>query len=102
MAKELNLPQLLDMLNTGAELVDVREAEELSEGKIEQTRHWPLSTFGLRQQEISKTRPTIFYCRTGLRSLKAAEIAASWTPQEVFSLRGGYLAYLNDKERTRD
>ena len=102
MAKELNLPQFLDLLKKGAELVDVRESEELSEGRIEKTKHWPLSSFGLRQTDISKTRPTIFYCRTGLRSLKAAEIASSWTTQEVFSLRGGYLAYVNDKEKSRD
>jgi rhodanese-related sulfurtransferase len=99
MTKEINTKQLLEMLERGVELVDVREAEELREGKIDDTKHWPLSSFGLRQKEISKTRPTVFYCRTGLRSLKAAEIAADWTKQDVFSLQGGFLAYNHDKTR---
>lgn len=98
MAKEITPQQLIDMLENGAELVDVRELEEVNEGKIQNTKHWPLSSFGLRRTEISKTLPTIFYCRTGLRSLKAAEIAESWTGQGVFSLQGGYLAYESQKE----
>ncbi len=95
MTQEIDLKQLVTMLKEGAVLVDVREAEELKEGALEGTRHWPLSSFGLRESEISKTRPTIFYCRSGLRSLKAAEIASLWTQQDVYSLRGGYLGYLN-------
>lgn len=98
MAKEITPQQLIEMLEQGAELVDVRELEEVNEGKITNTKHWPLSSFGLRRPEISKTLPTIFYCRTGLRSLKAVEIAETWTSQDVFSLHGGYLAFLNERE----
>ena len=96
MAKEIDLKQLVEILRKGAELVDVREVDELKEGALKNTKHWPLSSFGLREAEISKTRPTIFYCRSGLRSLKAAEIASLWTQQDVYSLRGGYLGYLSE------
>ncbi len=96
MAKEIDLKQLVDILKKGAELVDVRELEELKEGALDNIKHWPLSSFGLREGDISKTRPTIFYCRSGLRSLKAAEIASLWTQQDVYSLRGGYLGYLSE------
>ena len=99
MAKEIDIKQLCAFLKSGAELVDVREAEELlKDGKIQNTKHWPLSSFSLREAEISKTRPTIFYCRSGLRSLKAAEIASVWTEQDVYSLRGGFIAYVNEKK----
>ncbi len=98
MAKEIDISELSEVLKGGAELIDVREPEELlKEGKIQGTKHWPLSSFALREAEISKTRPTIFYCRSGIRSLKAAEIASVWTEQDVYSLRGGYLAYANTK-----
>ncbi len=101
MAREINPSELLEILKNGAELVDVRESNELQEGKIEHATHWPLSTFGLRQEQISESRPTVFYCRSGLRSLKAAEIAANWTSQDVYSLRGGYLAYMKEMALVR-
>lgn len=99
MPKEIDVKQLCAFLKSGAELVDVRETEELlKDGKIKDTKHWPLSSFSLREAEISKTKPTIFYCRSGLRSLKAAEIASIWTEQDVYSLRGGYIAYVSEKK----
>lgn len=98
MAKEIGIKELFEILRDGAELVDVRESDELSrDGKIQDTKHWPLSSFALREAEISKTRPTIFYCHSGLRSLKAAEIASVWTDQNVYSLKGGFIAYMNEK-----
>lgn len=101
MAKEIDPSQLLEILKNGAELVDVRESNELQEGKINNATHWPLSTFGLRQGQVSSLQPTVFYCRSGLRSLKAAEIAATWTSQDVYSLRGGYLAYVKEMALVR-
>ncbi len=99
MPKEIGVQELCNFLNNGAVLVDVREAEELSrEGKIKEAKHWPLSSFALREPDISKTTPTIFYCRSGIRSLKAAEIASTWTKQDVYSLQGGYLAYVSKQK----
>lgn len=102
MVKELSVGELRKMLEEGAELIDVREEDELSEGAIAGGKNWPLSTFGLRQQDISRSRPTIFYCRTGMRSIKAAEIAESWTEQELFSLRGGFHKFSSDKGQEND
>lgn len=94
MAKEIDSRRLERLLADGAELVDVRETEEF---RLETTklggRNWPLSSLGLRQKEISQCRPTIFYCRSGMRSMQAAEIASDWTKQDVFFLHGGYLSY---------
>ncbi len=98
MVKEIDFNQLQNLLLDGAELVDVREDEEVAEGSIEGGKQWPLSTFGLRQKDISKTRPTIFYCRSGLRSMKAAEIAEQWTEQSLYSLKGGLLQYRPEEE----
>ena len=94
MVREVSCGELEQLLKQGAELVDVREAEELEEGVIKGGTNWPLSTFGLRQEDVSRKRPTIFYCRSGMRSMQAAEIASNWTDQKVFFLDGGYLTYL--------
>ncbi len=92
MVKEIDFVELRALLVQGADLIDVREPEETSEdSKLPGDRNWPLSTFGLRQKDLSKDRPTIFYCRSGLRSLKAAEIAEAWTDQTLYFLKGGLL-----------
>ncbi len=89
MVREIDRKTLHELLQLGATLVDVRESNEvLTEGRVfDDARHWPLSSFGARQCEISQTRPTIFYCRSGLRSLQAAEIASLWTSQDVYFVK---------------
>ena len=72
MVKEITCRELDRLLEQGADLIDVREAEELGEGTITGGRNWPLSSFGIRQRDISRSKPTVFYCRSGMRSMKAA------------------------------
>ncbi len=91
--EEIDLADLEALLEQGAVLVDVREQEEVDEGMIEGAVHMPLSEFENFSEDISKTHPTVFYCRSGRRSLKAAELASEWTDQPLYSLGGGYLGY---------
>ena len=99
MGKNISFSQLSRLMRKGALLVDVREQEELLEGEIiKGGEHWPLSTFGIRRNDIPQNKPTIFYCRSGMRSMQAAEIASNWTDQEVFFLQGGYLTYGAEKQ----
>lgn len=100
MIKEISYRQLAALVeNEGADLVDVREIEEFDEGALSSDeKKWPLSSFGLRQKEISQNRPTIFYCRSGMRSMKAAEIASAWTGQDLYSLNGGLLTAKQEQQ----
>ena len=92
--KEIDVAELDQYIKNGAELVDVREAQELEdEGVIPGYKHMPLSSFDDYEGQVSKSKPTVFYCRSGRRSLKAAELALGWTTQPLYSLRGGILAY---------
>jgi len=79
-------------------LVDVREDEEVDEGAIEGFVHMPLSRFEEFRDQIPPAKPIIFYCRSGRRSLKTAEIAEEWTDQPLYSLAGGYLGYISEEE----
>jgi len=97
MVKEITCKELDKLLSLGADLIDVRESEELKEGVINGGRNWPLSSFGIRKRDISRSKPTVFYCRSGMRSMQAAEIASNWTSQNVFFLHGGYLTYLAER-----
>jgi rhodanese-related sulfurtransferase len=92
MAKEVYKGELDSLVKDGAVLVDVREADEVAEAQgLPGTTHLPLSRLSELAAQITRDRPLIFYCRSGVRSFQAAEIAASWTEQPVYYLSGGLL-----------
>tara|TARA_Y100000991_G_C21970281_1_gene349053 strand:+ start:294 stop:578 length:285 start_codon:yes stop_codon:yes gene_type:complete len=91
--EEINLDKFHKLVDLGAEIIDVREKSEYQDENINESKHWPLSSLNIRKREISQNTPSIFYCRSGLRSFQAAEIADSWTKQKVYSLKGGILKY---------
>src|SRR5690606_15293046 len=99
MIKEVDIQGMKKLLDEGAVLVDVREDEEVADGFIEGMQHMPLSSFEDYEHKVAKDRPTVFYCRSGKRSLKAAEIASLWTKQPLYSLKGGYLEYSSQENR---
>jgi len=88
--KEIARDQLKQLIDEKADyvLVDVREPDELATyGKIPTAKNVPLSEFkealGLSEEEfeekykfkLTKKDRVIFYCRSGGRSLQAAEYA---------------------------
>lgn len=101
MVQEISIAQLQEMLESGAHLVDVRESEEKRGDILDlpRSKHWPLSNFGLYKAEISQQYPTVFYCSTGMRSAIAAEMAENWTSQALFSLKGGVVHEVKEKQR---
>ena len=96
--KEIAIEELDGFIDEGVVVIDVREDEELDAGMIDGAVHMPLSRFDEFSDEISQDKPSVFYCRSGRRSLKAAEIAGEWTDQAVYSLAGGYLAYSGEND----
>jgi rhodanese-related sulfurtransferase len=95
---QISVDELLSFLEEGYTVVDVREEQELDEGQIDGALHMPLSTFADFRDKFPVDDPVIFYCRGGVRSMKAAEIAAEWTEKPLYSLIGGYLAYCAENE----
>lgn len=102
MIKEIDLQDLASILGQGAKLVDVRESEELEDGVIPGHIHMPLSVLEEFETDLKALGPKIlFYCRSGKRSLKAAEMAQDWgIGPDLFSLRGGFLEY--ERNRGKD
>ena len=85
-----------DAVPENAVFVDVREREEWNEGHIEGAEHLPLSMLqgnpGLFKPP-EKGRVCILYCRSGVRSRKAAEIILRDKNLELYDLTGGYDAW---------
>jgi rhodanese-related sulfurtransferase len=73
-------------------LVDVREQQEWDAGHAPQATHIPLGELAGRLGEVrdaANGRPVVMICRSGNRSLEAAQIAASGGIDDVSSVDGG-------------
>jgi len=83
------------MNQEGALVLDVREDNEFTGGRIAGARHIPLGVLKKRTAEIEryKESPVLVYCRSGTRSAMAASqlVAAGFT--DVTNLQGGIQAW---------
>ncbi|MDN3935923.1 rhodanese-like domain-containing protein [Arthrobacter sp. YD4] len=75
---------------TDAQIVDVRETDEVAAGMIAGARHIPLGELRSRLAELDKSRPVVAVCRSGRRSAAAADqlAAAGFT---AYTMTGGML-----------
>ena len=84
--------ELNAQINNGsdAQIVDVREADEVAAGMIAGARHIPLGELRSRFAELDKSRPVVAVCRSGRRSAAAADqlAAAGFT---AYTMTGGML-----------
>lgn len=76
-----------------AQLVDVREPDEWAEGHIPEAIHIPLGDLAERAGELIKETPVITVCRSGHRSLAAADELIAQGFADVASLNGGMIAW---------
>ncbi|KAB7746217.1 molybdopterin-synthase adenylyltransferase MoeB [Nostocoides sp. F2B08] len=86
-------------------VLDVREAEELAEGRIEPSVHVPLGALvaGDAADLVDRWRAegasVVAYCRSGVRSAHAAAYLLSVGVGRVASLGGGILAWDDEVDR---
>jgi rhodanese-related sulfurtransferase len=76
-----------------AQFVDVREVDEWVTGHIPGALHIPLGDIGRRGSEVDSGRPVIAVCRSGRRSLTAAEALRAAGHRDAVSLAGGMIAW---------
>jgi rhodanese-related sulfurtransferase len=78
----------------GAALVDVREPDEYEEVRAEGAVLVPLGDVVDRMGELPRDRPLLLICRSGARSLRAAEFLAG-RGFDVANVAGGTLAWVD-------
>lgn len=78
-----------------AVLVDVRQKEEWSAGKIPGAKHLPLDRLRDQQHRLPKDREVILVCRSGTRSAFGAEMLSK-EGYEASSLEGGVGAWVRE------
>jgi rhodanese-related sulfurtransferase len=95
MAEEMEVApaRAAEMIEGGAQLVDVRENYEHEAGRIGGDRHIEMDRLNEEAGSIDRDRPVVFYCRVGNRSGVAAEAfrAAGW---DAYNLAGGIVAWV--------
>ncbi len=84
-------PQELRRLlaSDGCFLVDVRDPEEVAEGKIAKAIPIPMDQLEQKLAGMRKDAPLVLYCRTGRRSRAAAAALREAGYTDVRSLTGG-------------
>ncbi|HWV55082.1 rhodanese family protein [Pseudorhodoplanes sp.] len=83
------------LLDDGALLIDVREADEYAREKIPSAHHMPLSKLDEMNGTVHQGKTVIFYCRSGARThANAPRLAGTLIePREAFILEGGLNAW---------
>ncbi|WP_299960114.1 rhodanese-like domain-containing protein [uncultured Modestobacter sp.] len=80
---------------TSAQVLDVREPDEVATGAVAGSINIPLGELAARQSELDPATPIITVCQGGARSQKAAE-ALSAAGYRVSNLDGGMNAWIQD------
>lgn len=80
-------------LPKNALLLDVRTPAEYEAGHIEGAKLYPLDSLRETLEELPKDRPTVVYCKVGLRGYLAERILVQHGFTDVYNLAGGYQLY---------
>ena len=73
-------------------IIDVREVDEVKEGKIPNAIHIPLGLVEFKMNELDKKKQYVMVCRSGARSGRAATYLEG-QGFDVINMDGGMMAY---------
>lgn len=74
--REVSSEEARKLVESGAQLVDVRADHEWEAGHIAGAVHLPLAELAERTDELDPERPVVLYCRGGTRSTMATDALA--------------------------
>jgi rhodanese-related sulfurtransferase len=86
------------LVNSGALVVDVRDAKDYEAGHIIDARHIPAAEVGGRAESLKKfkEKPVVVYCDSGFASAAAAKGLRAQGFGKTVTLRGGLQAWRQD------
>ncbi|GIO97404.1 rhodanese-like domain-containing protein [Paenibacillus lautus] len=92
--REISPKAVEQKLNDGVtmNIIDVRETEEVAEGKIPGAINIPLGLIEFRKQDLDPSKEYVMVCRSGGRSGRATEYLEGQGYQ-VVNMTGGMLAW---------
>ena len=90
---EVTVEEAKTKQQAGAVIIDVREPNELREGYIPGAVHIPLRRLTQRMKELDPSKEFVMVCRSGNRSITAAQFLKQGGFTQVSSMRGGMIAW---------
>jgi rhodanese-related sulfurtransferase len=92
---EVDPARAAELIEAGAEAIDVRRADEWEAGRIAGARQIEINLLQGEAESIARDRPVVFYCRSGSRSALAAAAfrLAGW---DAHNLAGGLEGWVAD------
>ncbi len=94
--KEVGILEATQLINHHDALVlDVREDQEYSGGRVPNSKHIPLRQLSGRLHELEKFRakPIIAICRSGARSGQCCNVLRKNGFEQVYNLNGGMMSW---------
>jgi rhodanese-related sulfurtransferase len=79
--------------NKSAMLIDVREPHEFRGGSIPKAVNMPLSSLRGELSKIPMDREVFVYCKSGMRSKKAAALISKAGHRHIYNLQGGIMSW---------
>ncbi len=92
---EVTPAQARELVDAGAQLVDVREGYEHEAGRIAGARHIELERLAAQAETIDRDRAVVFQCRIGARSAMAAQ-AFRAAGYEAYTMTGGLQRWFDE------
>ncbi len=89
--REITCTEVLNA-DAAAQVIDVREANELHTGTVAAAAHLPMSEITARLAELDPSRRVIAVCRSGARSARVAE-ALTAAGFECDTMGGGMIEW---------
>ena len=91
--QEQPITNVASIAEPDAQLIDVREPNEVAGGSLAGAVNIPLGEIPSRIHELDPQRQVLLVCRSGARSANAARYLAASGFSNVINLTGGLLAY---------
>jgi len=98
--KEVLPSEAVRLINKeNAMVLDIREANEIEQGSIIDSKHVALSVLPEKLDNLSnnKDQPILVFCKTGNRSAQACKLLLKNSYTHVFGLKGGLTAWVSDQ-----
>lgn len=99
--KRMNVAEFNKAIDVSdVQLLDVRTPKEFIEGHIPNAVNLDVldaPNFKAQIQKLNPEKPVYVYCRSGKRSLTALRILEKKGFAVAYDLKGGYVAWLNEK-----
>ncbi|MGO5029594.1 FAD-dependent oxidoreductase [Candidatus Agathobaculum pullicola] len=105
--RQVRVDEVRGLVESGAYIIDVREANEYAAGHIKTAINIPLSQLRERLDEIPTDRPVYLHCRSAQRSYNACLALQGHNFRNIYNISGSFLGisfyeYFNDVTQKRE